>query len=54
MSYDSVLLFSKTWGALYIGVVFLAVVIWTFLPSRKKEMDEAAEVPLREGDKPCR
>ncbi len=54
MSYDAVLLFSKTWGALYIGLVFLAVVVWTFLPSRREELEEAAGIPLREEERPCR
>lgn len=54
MTYDSVLLFSKTWGALYIGLVFFAVLLWTFWPSRKEEMNDHAKIPFREGDKPCR
>ncbi len=52
--HDSVLLFAKTWGAIYLGVFFAAAIIWTFWPSRKKELDDAAQVPLEEGDKPWR
>ncbi len=31
-------------------VVFLAVVGWIFLPSRKRELDRASRIPLEEGD----
>ena len=54
MTYDSILVFSKTWGALYLLAVFVIAVIWTYWPSRKKEMEEAANRPFEEGDKPCR
>ncbi|MEM9011065.1 MAG: cbb3-type cytochrome c oxidase subunit 3 [Pseudomonadota bacterium] len=46
MTHDAVLVFSKTWGAIYLMVVFLAAVIWTYWPSRKSIYDKAAEAPL--------
>ena len=54
LHYDTMLIFARTWGALYLGVFFIIAVIWTWWPSRKKQMDEAASAPLREHDKPCR
>ena len=54
MSYDSILVFSKTWGAIYLLLFFLATLVWTYWPSRKKEYDEAAKNILEEEDKPWR
>lgn len=30
--------------------VFVAVVLWTFAPWRRREMDEASRLPLDDGD----
>ena len=46
MTHDTVLVFSKTWGAVYLLVVFLLAVLWVYWPSRKKTYDEAAQSPL--------
>ena len=54
MTHDAVLVFSKSWGALYLLVFFLAAVIWTYWPSRKSTFKDASERPLNEDDTPCR
>ncbi len=46
MTHDAVLVFSKTWGAVYLAGVFLLAVIWTYWPSRKSTYDDAAQSPL--------
>ena len=51
-AHDAVLVFSKTWGAIYLFVVFLAALVWTYWPSRKRIYDEAAKSPL--GDEEIR
>ncbi len=53
-TYDAVLVFSKSWGALYILVFFLAAVVWAYWPSNKKTFDDASQRPLDEEDRPCR
>jgi cytochrome c oxidase cbb3-type subunit 4 len=45
-THDAVLVFSKTWGALYLFVVFLIAVAWIYWPKRKSVYDEAAQSPL--------
>ncbi|WP_281973918.1 cbb3-type cytochrome c oxidase subunit 3 [Ruegeria faecimaris] len=55
MTHDTVLVFSKTWGAIYLLVVFLAAVVWTYWPSRRKVYDDAAQSPLdHQEDQPWR
>ncbi|AAV97322.1 cytochrome c oxidase, cbb3-type, subunit IV (plasmid) [Ruegeria pomeroyi DSS-3] len=55
MTHDAVLVFSKTWGAIYLLVVFVAAVLWTYWPSRRGLYDEAAQSPLqKDEDRPCR
>ncbi|AZV80828.1 CcoQ/FixQ family Cbb3-type cytochrome c oxidase assembly chaperone (plasmid) [Parasedimentitalea marina] len=44
--HDSVLVFSKTWGAAYLLAVFLLAALWIYWPSRKATYDEAALSPL--------
>lgn len=46
MTHDTVLVFSKTWGAVYLLTVFLLAVAWVYWPSHKKTYDEAAKSPL--------
>ena len=40
--------FAQTWGLVYFLVLFVAVLIYALWPSRQKQFDEAARVPLRE------
>ena len=40
--------FAQTWGLVYFVVVFLIVLVYALWPSRKKQFDEAARIPLRE------
>lgn len=46
MTHDTVLVFSKTWGAVYLLVVFLLAALWVYWPSHKKTYDDAAQSPL--------
>ncbi|MCG8490530.1 MAG: cbb3-type cytochrome c oxidase subunit 3 [Sneathiellales bacterium] len=54
MSHDAVLVFAKTWGALYLFVFFLAAVIWTYRPSKRKYYEDEANRPLKDEDIPCK
>jgi len=40
--------FAQTWGLLYFVAIFLVVLAYALWPSRKREFDEAARMPLRE------
>jgi len=40
--------FAQTWGLLYFVAVFLAVLVYALWPSRQRQFDEAARMPLRE------
>lgn len=54
MTHDAVLVFSKSWGALYLLVFFIAATVWAYWPSRRKEMEKASRLPLDVEDKPWR
>lgn len=47
-TYQAVAEFAQTWGLAYFVVIFAAVVLYALWPSRKKQFDEAAQIPLRE------
>ena len=49
-THDAVLVFSKTWGAMYLLVVFLLAALWIYWPRHKKTYDKAAQSPLAEED----
>ena len=40
--------FAQTWGLLYFVTVFVAVLVYALWPSRQRQFDEAARMPLRE------
>jgi len=50
MTHDTILVFSKTWGAIYLLAFFLIALVWTYWPSRKKTYDAAAQSPLGDED----
>jgi cytochrome c oxidase cbb3-type subunit IV len=40
--------FAQTWGLIYFLVLFAAVLIYAFWPSRKRRFEEAARIALRD------
>jgi cytochrome c oxidase cbb3-type subunit 4 len=40
--------FAQTWGLAYFVAVFLVVLVYALWPSRRRQFDEAARMPLRE------
>jgi cytochrome c oxidase cbb3-type subunit 4 len=48
ITYRAVAEFAQTWGLAYFVAVFLAVLIYALWPSRRRQFDEAARIPLRE------
>jgi cytochrome c oxidase cbb3-type subunit IV len=47
-TYKAVAEFAQTWGLAYFFVLFLVVLAYALWPSRQKQFDEAARMPLRE------
>jgi cytochrome c oxidase cbb3-type subunit 4 len=47
-TYRAVAEFAQTWGLIYFVAIFVVVLIYALWPSRKKQFDEAAHIPLRE------
>jgi len=39
---------AQTWGLVYFFVLFIAVLAYALWPSRQKQFDESARMPLRE------
>jgi cytochrome c oxidase cbb3-type subunit 4 len=47
-TYQAVAEFAQTWGLAYFVAIFLLVLLYALWPSRKRQFDEAARIPLRE------
>lgn len=47
-TYQTFAEFAQTWGLVYFVAVFLAVLIYALWPSRQRQFDEDARIPLRE------
>ena len=47
-TYQAVAEFAQTWGLVYFSVIFAVVLVYALWPSRQKQFDEAARIPLRE------
>lgn len=50
MEYESFRHFADSWGLVYLVVVFVGVILYTFRPGSKKVADEIAQIPLKEED----
>ncbi len=48
MTFEEIKALSGSIGLILFVVVFVAVVIYTFRPGTKKQMDEHANIPLNE------
>ena len=40
--------FAQTWGLVYFVAVFVVVLIYALWPSRQRQFDQDARIPLRE------
>ena len=52
MDYQSLRTFADSWGLLFMVIVFVAVVVYTFRPGSKKEADKIAQIPLKDDESP--
>jgi len=52
MDYQSMRTFADSWGLLFLFLVFVGVIIYTFRPGSKKEADKIAEIPLQDDESP--
>ena len=46
-SYEFFAQIAQTWGLVYFFVLFIAVLTYALWPSRQKQFDESARLPLR-------
>jgi len=47
-TYRAVAEFAQTWGLAYFVVMFAVVLIYALWPSRKRQFEHAARIPLQE------
>ena len=48
MEYNDISEFSRTWGLVYLVVMFLAGIVYAFWPRNKSKFDHAAQIPLED------
>lgn len=48
MTYDSLAYFAKTWGLVYLFVLFLGVLFYALRPGARQKFEDAARIPLKE------
>ncbi|RTL90121.1 MAG: cbb3-type cytochrome c oxidase subunit 3 [Hyphomicrobiales bacterium] len=41
---------AASWGLIFFGFIFISVVAYVFWPSRRKQFERNAQIPLREDD----
>jgi cytochrome c oxidase cbb3-type subunit 4 len=47
-TYKALAEFAQTYGLVYFVVIFLIVLVYALWPSRKRQFEEAARIPLSE------
>ncbi|MEM9733375.1 MAG: cbb3-type cytochrome c oxidase subunit 3 [Pseudomonadota bacterium] len=49
-TYQAMRTFADSWGLLYMMVIFLAAIVWTFRPGSKAISEDAADIPFKEDE----
>ncbi len=49
-TYENIRALAATWGLIIFGFIFLGAVAYAFWPSRQKQFERNAQIPLREDD----
>jgi cytochrome c oxidase cbb3-type subunit 4 len=50
MTYETLATFAKSWGLVYLMVMFLAVCAYALWPRNQQKFDRAARMPLDKDD----
>jgi len=50
MDYQTLRTFADSWGLLFLVILFVGIVAYTFRPGSKKKADEIAKIPLKEDE----
>ena len=50
MDYSVFRQFADSWGLLYLFLMFVAVLVFTFRPGSKKVAEEVSKIPFKEDD----
>ncbi len=50
MDYETLRQAADSWGLVYLTVLFVGIVLYTFRPGSKKTAEELAQIPLKEDD----
>ena len=48
LTYDQVLAFAQSWGAVYFLIMFAVAFAYALWPSNKKGFQEASQIPLKD------
>jgi len=48
MGYEETVYFAKTWGLVYLVILFVGVLIYALRPGAKRKFEDAAHIPLKE------
>lgn len=51
-TYTALRQFADSWGLLFLFLFFVGVVIFAFRPGSKKTAQDAANIPLKDDEKP--
>jgi cytochrome c oxidase cbb3-type subunit 4 len=52
MEYQAMRTFADSWGLLFMALVFVSVMLFAFRPGSRATAKDAANIPLRDDDKP--
>jgi cytochrome c oxidase cbb3-type subunit IV len=48
MTYDSVAAFARTWGLVYLAIMFACVIVYAFWPGSRRKFERHSQIPLEE------
>jgi cytochrome c oxidase cbb3-type subunit 4 len=48
MDYETISQFARSWGLVYLVVLFVAVLAYALWPRNRKKFEDAAHIPLKE------
>ncbi len=54
MDYSTLRNLADSWGLLYLFLVFVGVVLFTFRPGSRKQAEKNANIPLKEDEQDVR
>jgi len=51
MTFEAIYAFLRSFWVVWLGLLFIGIIVWVFWPGRRKEMESHGRIPLNDDER---